>query len=71
MSDAGASAEMISFLRVAFAFVILMVITLLRHGGARRKAESSALYGNCDCDGIYYAHAAKEEVGDILRQNIS
>ena len=61
MSDAGASAEMISFLRVAFAFVILMVITLLPSGASAFRCY----------DGIYYAHAAKEEVGDILRQNIS
>ena len=32
MSDAGASAAMISFLRVAFAFVILAVITVARSG---------------------------------------
>ena len=57
MSDAGASAEMISFLRVAFAFVILMVITLLRSGASafrvsRKTIACSAGLGLI-CHGIY------------------
>lgn len=57
MSDAGVSAEMISFLRVAFAFVILMVITLLPSGASafrvsRKTIACSAGLGLI-CHGIY------------------
>ena len=57
MSDAGASAEMIGFLRVAFAFVILMIITLIRSGvSAFRVSRKAILFSaalGLICHGIY------------------
>lgn len=57
MSDAGASAEMISFLRMAFAFVILMVITVIRSGfSAFRVSRKAILFSaalGLICHGVY------------------
>ena len=57
MSDAGASAATISFLRMAFAFVILLVVTVIRSGisafrVSRRVLFFSALLGLV-CHGVY------------------
>ena len=57
MSDAGASAATISFLRMAFAFVILLVITVIRSGisafrVSRRILFFSAMLGLV-CHGVY------------------
>ena len=57
MSDAGASAEMISFLRMAFAFLILMVITVIRSGvSAFRVSRKAILFSaalGLICHGVY------------------
>lgn len=57
MSDAGASAAAISFLRMAFAFVILLVVTLIRSGisafrVSRRVLFFSAMLGLV-CHSVY------------------
>lgn len=57
MSDAGAFAAAISFLRMAFAFVILLAVTLIRSGAAafrisRRTVFFSAALGLV-CHGVY------------------
>lgn len=57
MSDAGASAATISFLRMAFAFVILAIITVIRSGisafhVSKRTIFYSALLGLV-CHGVY------------------
>lgn len=57
MSDAGASAALISFLRVAFAFVILAVVTVARSGiSAFRVSGRTLLFSaalGLVCHGIY------------------
>lgn len=57
MSDAGASAAMISFLRVAFAFVILAVVTAARSGiSAFRVSGRTLLFSaalGLVCHGVY------------------
>lgn len=57
MSDAGASAATISFLRMAFAFVIMLIVTVIRSGFSafrvdRRTLFFSAMLGLV-CHGIY------------------
>lgn len=57
MSDAGASAAMISFLRMFFAFLILLILTVLRYGisafyVSRRAIFFSAALGIV-CHGVY------------------
>lgn len=57
MSDAGASAATISFLRMAFAFVILAVITVVRSGiSAFRVSKRTIFYSamlGLVCHGVY------------------
>lgn len=64
MSDAGASATTISLLRVVFAFLIMLPITLARSGAAalriRAKTLAACVLLGIVCHGIYnvlYAHA--------------
>lgn len=57
MSDAGASAAAISFLRMAFAFVILLVVTLIRSGAAAFRVSGKTIFFSAAlgliCHGIY------------------
>lgn len=57
MSDAGASAATISFLRMAFAFLILLVITLIRSGVGAFFISKRALFFSAAlglvCHGVY------------------
>ena len=57
MSDAGASAAWISFLRMAFAFGILLVITVLRSGISAFRVSKRALLASAAlgliCHGVY------------------
>lgn len=57
MSEAGASAEMISFLRMAFAFVILTIITVFRSGFSAFRISKKAIIFSAAlgiiCHGIY------------------
>lgn len=57
MSDAGASAGTISFLRMAFAFVILLVITAVRSGLSAFRVSGRTLFFSAAlglvCHGVY------------------
>ncbi len=57
MSDAGASAEAISFLRMAFAFSILLIVTLIRSGAAAFHVSGKTLFYSAAlgliCHGVY------------------
>ena len=57
MSDAGSSAAAISFLRMAFAFLILLVITLIRSGISAFRVSKKTLFFSAAlglvCHGIY------------------
>ena len=57
MSDTGASAATISFLRMAFAFVILLVVTLIRSGISAFRVSKRILFFSAMlglvCHGVY------------------
>lgn len=57
MSDAGASAALISFLRMAFAFVIMLAMTLIRSGAAAFRVSGRTLVLSAAlgliCHGVY------------------
>ena len=57
MSDAGASAATISFLRMAFAFVILLVVTVIRSGISAFRVSGRVLFFSAMlglvCHGVY------------------
>ena len=57
MSDAGASAAVISFLRMAFAFVILLVVTVIRSGISAFRVSGRTLFFSAMlglvCHGVY------------------
>lgn len=57
MSDAGASAGTISLVRVAFAFIIMLPITLIRSGTASLRLDARALVAcallGIVCHGVY------------------
>ena len=57
MSDAGASAATISFLRMALAFVILLVVTVIRSGISAFRVSGRTLFFSAMlglvCHGVY------------------
>lgn len=57
MSDAGASAAAISFLRMALAFIILLVVTLVRSGATAFRVSGKTIFLSAAlgliCHGIY------------------
>lgn len=57
MSDAGASAVAISFLRMAFAFVILLIVTVIRSGISAFRVSGRVLFFSAMlglvCHGVY------------------
>lgn len=57
MSDAGASATTISFLRIAFAFVIMLILTIIKSGFSAFRVTKRVLFYSAMlglvCHGIY------------------